>query len=218
MSTPARDPFLTTTVSDESPVVNSDYATLKRAWVNEMRSPELLPYESRVVDNIMKSIRSQWTFINARQAQWAGRDSFIRDLYIMEADRVSYILKSYLRARLFKIQKYARHYLVTSSSLLSDAETHFAKNVLQITEDAFQSLFLRHLPQGDQYFQSLVASDDPGGDMIRRPKLDRAVFIKVNEPVGGVGPDNISLEKDKTYIVRYDLVRNLLAEGRINLI
>jgi hypothetical protein len=63
-----------------------------------------------------------------------------------------------------------------------------------------------------------VASDDPGGDMIRRPQLDRAVFVHVNEPVGSVGPDNIPLEQNKSYIVRYDLVRNLLAEGRINLI
>lgn len=218
MSTPARDPFLTTTGSQEPSLVNADFLALKRAWINETRCPELLPYETRVVESILKSLKSQWTLISARQAQWTGRDSYIRDLLIMEADRVGYVLKSYLRARLFKIQKYARHYLMTSSHLLSSAELNFCKNLLQITDEAFQSLFLRHLPQGDQYFQSLVASDDPGGDMIRRPQLDRAVFVHVNEPVGSVGPDNIPLEQNKSYIVRYDLVRNLLAEDRLNLI
>jgi hypothetical protein len=79
-------------------------------------------------------------------------------------------------------------------------------------------MFLRHLPQGDEYFQSLVASDDPGGDMVRKPNLDRVVFIKVNEAVGSVGPEAIALEKDRSYIVRYDLVRDLVVDGRINLI
>ena len=217
MSTP-REPLFTTSTTQEANFTNADFVELKRLWRNETRCPELLPYESRVVENILKSLKAQWALISARQAQWTGRDSYIRDLLIMEADRVAYILKSYLRARLFKLQKYARHYLITSSHLLSTPEVNFAKNLLQISDEAFQSLFLRHLPQGDQYFQSLVASDDPGGDMIRRPQLDRAVFVQVDEQVGSVGPDNIQLEKDKSYIVRYDLVRNLLAEGRINLI
>jgi GINS complex subunit 4 len=218
MSTPMRDPFLTTSATDESPVINSDYIALKRAWMNEARCPELLPYESRLVENMMKSLRSQWSLISARQAQWAGRDSYIRDLLTLEADRVGYVLKSYLRARLFKIQKFARHYLMTSTHLLSPAETNFARNLLQISDEAFTSMFLRHLPQGDEYFQSLTASDDPGGDMVRRPKLDRAVFVRVNDAVGSVGPDSATLEKDHNYIVRYDLVRDLLADGRINLI
>lgn len=218
MSTPARDPFLTTSDSQDQSLINPDYTSLKRAWINESRCPELLPYEGRIVESILKALRSQWSLISARQAQWTGRESYVRDLLIMEADRAGYVLKSYLRARLFKIQKCARHYLVTSSHLLSGPELNFAKNVLQISDEAFQSMFLRHLPQGDAYFQSLDASDDPGGDMVRKPKLDRAVFLRVNEPVGAVGQDNIELEKDKSYIARYDLVRNLLAEGRINLI
>ena len=107
---------------------------------------------------------------------------------------------------------------MTSTHLLSPAETNFARNLLQISDEAFTSMFLRHLPQGDEYFQSLTASDDPGGDMVRRPKLDRAVFVRVNDAVGSVGPDSATLEKDHNYIVRYDLVRDLLADGRINLI
>jgi GINS complex subunit 4 len=218
MNTTGRDPFLTTSDSQDIPLINPDYIALKKAWINETRCPELLPYETRLVESLLKALRSQWSLISARQAQWTGRESYVRDLLIMEADRVAYVLKAYLRARLFKLQKSARYYLMASSHLLSGPEVNFAKNVLQITDEAFQSMFLRHLPQGDEYFQSLTASDDPGGDMVRRPKLDRAVFLKVNEPVGSVGQDNIELEKDKSYIARYDLVRNLLIDGRINLI
>jgi GINS complex subunit 4 len=208
-----------------SAFLNQDYVALRRAWVNEKRSPELLPYEFRTVENIVKIHRPQWTLINARQAQWAaGRDSHIRDLLIMEADRVEYMLKSYLRFRLYKIQKYARHCLgdPRRDSLLSPAEIRFASNIVSITENAFKSLFLRYLPQGDEYFQSLTASDDPGGDMIRRPKLDQTVFVRVNEHIGtistGNGDDTATLEKDHDYMIRYDLIKDFLLDNRVYLI
>ena len=149
MTTPL-DPFLTTTGTADASVMNADYVTLKRAWMNEQRAPELLPYESEAVENILNSLRPQWTLISARQAQWTGRDSHIRDLLTMEADRVGYILKSYLRVRLYKIQHYARHYLMTGQHLLSSAELSFAKNILSISEEAFKTMFLRHLPQDDE--------------------------------------------------------------------
>lgn len=221
MSTPLRDPFLSTSGTQDTAVLNPDVLSLKKAWINETRCPELLPYETRVVESVMKSLRAQWALISARQAQWTGRDSYMRDLLSMEADRVGYMLKAYLRVRLFKIQKFARHYLLTSFHLLSLPEQNFARNLLQISDEGFKSMFLRHLPQEDDYFQSLTAREDPGGDMVRRPDLDRAVFIHVNEPIGSIsvgGDETATLEKDRNYIARYDLVRDLLVDGRINLI
>ena len=232
MSTQLDDNFLFGTTSssqrDNAPTsefLNQDHTALRRAWVNEKRAPELLPYEFRTVENIVKIHRPQWTLINARQAQWAtARDGHIRDLLIMEADRVEYMLKSYLRHRIFKIQKHARHYLVhpRRDSLMSPAEIRFASNIVSITENAFKSLFLRYLPQGDEYFQSLIASDDPGGDMIRRPKLDQTVFVRVNENLGtistGNGDDTAALEKDHDYMIRYDLIKDFLADNRVTLI
>jgi GINS complex subunit 4 len=232
MSTQLDENFLLgTTLSSQrenptpSAFLNQDYVALRRAWVNEKRAPELLPYEFRTVENIVKIHRPQWTLINARQAQWAaGRDTHIRDLLIMEADRVEYMLKSYLRFRLFKIQKYARHYLsdIRRDSLMSPAEIQFASNIVSITETTFKSLFLRYLPQGDDYFQSLTASEDPGGDMVRRPRLDRAVFIRVNDHIGtiptGTGDETATLEKGHDYMIRYDLIRNFVLDNRVNLI
>ena len=232
MSTPLDENFLFGTTSSSqrenqtaSAFQNQDYVALRRAWMNEKRSPELLNYEFRTVENIVKIHRPQWTLINARQAQWAtARDGHIRDLFIMEADRVGYMLKSYLRFRLFKIQKHPRHYLgdPRRDSLMSPAEIRFASNIVSITDNTFKSLFLRYLPQGDEYFQSLIASDDPGGDMIRRPKLDQTVFVRVNENIGtistGNGDDTASLEKGHDYMIRYDLIKEFLTDNRVNLI
>ena len=169
----------------------------------------------------MKSLRPQWTLISARSAQWTGRDSHIRDLLTIEADRVGYILKSYLRTRLFKIQKFSRHYLVSGQSLMSPSEVVFANHVVEISQKAFDSILLKYLPQGDEYFQSLTSSDDPGGEMVRKPNLERVVFVKVNDNIGAVnvgGTETVILDKDRMYIARYDLVASFLADHRIDLV
>lgn len=220
------DPFASVitglTSQSDSAVVNPDYTALVRAWNNEQHCPELLPFEHRVVESIIKTLRPQWALISARQAQWTGRESHIRDLLTMEADRVGYVLKSYLRVRLLKLEKYARFYLASSNQtlLMSEAERNFASNILKASDDTMHAMFLRHLPQGDEYFQSLTAGDDPGGDMIRKPDLKKVVFVRVLEPVGAVpiGEDAVSLEKDKMYILRYELVRDFILDKRIILI
>jgi GINS complex subunit 4 len=219
------DPLTSSSQTEQGALLNPDYVSIRRAWINEKRSPELLPYEFQAVENIIRIHKPQWALIHARQAQWAAsRDSHIRDLLIMEADRVEYMLKSYLRIRLWKIEKFARHYLSDNRReiLMSPAEIRFATNILGITENAYKSLFLRYLPQGDDYFQSLTATNDPGGDMTRRPKFDRVVFAHVNEPIGTISTGNrdetATLEKDHNYIVRYDLIRDYISDNRINLI
>lgn len=207
------EPFVSETNEGNGTLYSPDYIVLKRAWMNEKRCPELLEYEGQAVDSILRGLRDQWSLIHAQERQWSARDTHIRDLFIMEADRVGYILKSYLRARLFKIQKFARYYLLHGSGQLSPSELQFAANVVSITESAFKNMFLRYLPQGDDYFQTLVASDDPGGDMVRKPDLEKVVFVRVNEHIGtiSVGADETaSLEKYHTYMMRYDLIRDLL--------
>ena len=223
MSTPF-DPLASATTTSQENFYSPDYLALRRAWINEQRAPELLQYETSAVENIMKSLRPQWNLISARQAQWTGRDSHLRDLLIMEADRVSYILKSYLRARLFKIQKFARHYLLQGGqSLMSPAEIQFATNILGVSENAYKSMFLNFLPKGDEYFQSLVASDDPAGDLVRRPDIEKIVLAKVHETIGTVSTgvtadDTVTIEKDKVYMIRYDLIRDFIRDSRISLI
>ena len=218
------DPFSTVTglsaQSQQSGVINPDYVSLVHAWVNERRCPELLAYEERTVESIMNSLRAQRSLISARQAQWSVRESHIRDLLTMEADRVAYVLKGYLRVRLLKLEVYGRFYIEFFPHFLSQAEITFASNLLKASDETMQSMFLRHLPQGDEYFQSLVASDDPGGEMVKKPDLKKTVFVRVNEPVGAisVGDESVNLDKDKMYIVKYDLVRDFVLDKRISLI
>lgn len=212
------DPLATISETLQGSSNNVDYSVLRRAWMNEMFCPELLAYETEAVANLMKCLPPQWDLVGARQ--WGSRDTYIRDILVMEADRVGYVLKSYLRARMCKIQKYTRYY-IGLPHLLSPGELKFAHHLVGITEQAFQSMFLRHLPPDDEYFQTLVSSDDPGGDMIRKPDMDAVVFVQVTDHIGSIrtGPDETAdLVKDHSYMIKYDLVKEFLRDNRLHLI
>jgi len=71
-------------------------------------SPELLPYQHLLVENICKEISQKEREISSRQTS-AGKSSDIRfylNIQRMEVERVKYLLKSYLRCRIIKIEKF----------------------------------------------------------------------------------------------------------------
>lgn len=70
-------------------------------------APELLPYQQALVEQIYKLINAQ----EERVAQNAGGQSkadarFYLNIMRMEVERVKYLLKSYLRSRLVKIERF----------------------------------------------------------------------------------------------------------------
>jgi hypothetical protein len=78
---------------------------LRRAWANEKISPEILPYAADVIDEIDLLLAEQEERVAAMEA-----DSGLSELAAvakLEVDRIRYLLRSYLRTRLFKIQRFA---------------------------------------------------------------------------------------------------------------
>eukprot|EP00954_Amorphochlora_amoebiformis_P000602 47765-Amorphochlora_amoeboformis.AAC.2 len=71
----------------------------------------------------------------------------------MEIERINFILKSYLRTRLWKMEKHIIHILSTADMVarLSPQEVDFCKKYADLIEKNFNTAFLRHLPE--QYSQ-----------------------------------------------------------------
>ena len=84
--------------------VNPEIESLIRAWCNEKASPDLLPYQGDLVDLFLSNVKAQ-------QEHLAGekRDVFEAGLYQLDIDRVKFVLASYLRARLAKVQRWYLH-------------------------------------------------------------------------------------------------------------
>eukprot|EP00026_Physarum_polycephalum_P018669 Phypoly_transcript_20335.p1 GENE.Phypoly_transcript_20335~~Phypoly_transcript_20335.p1 ORF type:complete len:124 (+),score=14.87 Phypoly_transcript_20335:44-373(+) len=77
---------------------------MKAAWLNEKSSPEILQYESELVSTLLAQIENQQQYFNEAVSNPA--EQFQSHLYEMEAERVKYVIRCYLRTRIAKIEKH----------------------------------------------------------------------------------------------------------------
>ncbi|KAF9971517.1 GINS complex subunit [Modicella reniformis] len=157
---------------------------LTQAWINERAAPDVLQYEQASVDGLLLSkIGDQMSVIDELDS---GNDTsmIISILYQTELERVKFVLRSYLRTRISKIEKHCEFILADPASKrrLSRAEIMYAENYSRATRQHFHSSFLASLPS------SLQGQDDTVFNrklnMISQPKLDEAVFCRIVEDIG----------------------------------
>ncbi|CAL4062562.1 unnamed protein product, partial [Meganyctiphanes norvegica] len=143
----------------------------------------------------------------------------------LKIDRIRYVLSSYLRSRLEKIEKYT-HYLlekagqVTDEDLatLSPEELKYAKEYASQLESHFNTLVLQHMSEN-------IAEFDPSR-MSVKPNLESYIFFRTKVTTNGVlieddteeGRDEeVDLEEGSQHLMRYKSVNRLLQEGAITL-
>lgn len=152
---------------------NNDIHILTCAWINEKTSPELLPFQN-IVLVLLELCETQTLKI-----QDLSHDRSILEL---EISRIQYLIKSYLRARLQKIEKYALYYENNESFKLSSQEQIYLKEYLSMTKEYLLESGLETFPN------ALHGFDDYVGDlnMITCPNLNASVVCKVLDNIGEV--------------------------------
>ncbi|KAH3802978.1 hypothetical protein DPMN_156676, partial [Dreissena polymorpha] len=141
-------------------------------------------------------------------------------------DRIRYIVSSYLRCRLKKIEKFTAQVLEEEAnrkdddpSRLSPEEFAFAREYSSNLEGHIQHLALRHMPQNLQALNNKQTAP--------RPNLDKYVFLRVNVATDGVlveeetldtGEEIVDLEKGDQHIMRYKPMMSLVNSGAVSLI
>ncbi|KAK3140756.1 hypothetical protein QOZ80_5AG0405380 [Eleusine coracana subsp. coracana] len=210
--------------SASASAATTDVELLKRAWRNEKAAPEVLRFDKDLVDRV----REQIQLLEETLDDFAdsGVDDLVVSLYQMDLDRTLFLLRSYLRLRLQKIEKYTMH-ISRSQDLkdrLSEQEQKFAKSCGEIMEKHLKQSVLSKLPYGygDEFVtkQSLSSTED---DMIPEPQLDTFVFCKTKSDVGAfqlddIGEEVVDLVADDLYVLRYKSIKGLVEGGRIDLI
>ncbi|ORE21715.1 Sld5-domain-containing protein [Rhizopus microsporus] len=74
-------------------------------WMNERNSPEMLPYRNDLVDSLTKAVEHQSEKIFEQMEINTDTESrFIQMIQQTEIERIKYLLRSYLRTRLFKVK------------------------------------------------------------------------------------------------------------------
>ena len=81
-------------------------------------------------------------------------DRFNLNIYRMELERVKFVMKSYLRVRLTKIERNLVYIIEKDrSELLSEAEKLFAFNILEARKTHFQQSFFEKVPRELNVFE-----------------------------------------------------------------
>nr|XP_020635909.1 DNA replication complex GINS protein SLD5 [Pogona vitticeps] len=195
--------------------------SLEQAWMNEKFSPELLESKSEVTECVMEQLEHM-----EENLKRAKKGDLKVSIHRMEVERIRYVLSSYLRCRIQKIEKYFPHILEKEKtraegepSILSPEEFAFAKEYMANTETHLKNVALKHMPPNLQKVDLLKA--------VPKPNLDSFVFLRVKERQENilVEPETdeqseyvIDLDEGSQHLIRYKTVAPLVASGAVQLI
>ncbi|GCB62399.1 DNA replication complex GINS protein SLD5 isoform X1 [Scyliorhinus torazame] len=196
-------------------------AKLEEAWLNEKYSPDLLENKSEIVECVMEQLDHM-----EQNLQRARKGDLKVTIHRMEMERIRYVLSSYLRSRLQKIERFFPHILEKEKSLLEAApsclspqEFTFAKEYSANCEAFLRGLALRHMPPNLQPLDLLKS--------VPKPNLDSFVFLTVKERQENilVEPETedqreytVDLEEGSQHLMKYKTIAPLVASGAVQLI
>ncbi|KAL9407618.1 hypothetical protein AB3S75_046204 [Citrus x aurantiifolia] len=161
----------------ETLMSTTDAELLKTAWRNEKAAPEILQFQAPLVKRAKEQIQLMEETVE--EYEESGMDPLTVSLYQMDLDRAQFLLRSYLRVRLQKLEKYM-FYIWKNESLwsrLSDPEKMFVQRCIDDMEKHLQETVLSKLPDNYQSVrrQSVISEED---DMVPEPQLDTFIACK----------------------------------------
>ncbi|XP_075457605.1 DNA replication complex GINS protein SLD5 isoform X1 [Ascaphus truei] len=194
---------------------------LEEAWLNEKFAPELLESKSEIVECVLEQLS------HMEQNLHRARTGDLKiSFHHMEIERIRYMLSSYLRSRLLKIEKFFPHILEKEKSRgeeeppsLSPEEFAFAKEYMANTDTLLKSVALRHMPPNLQSVDLLKS--------VPKPNLDSFVFLRVKQRQENilVEPETdeqreyaIDMGVGSQHLIRYRTIAPLVASGAVQLI
>jgi len=198
---------------------------LTTAWRNEKLSPEILQYEDDMVEAVKEAIDEREAQIEDAEEEIAAKlknsggskiECASQHWYRKEVERIRFILHSYLRVRIWKVQRYTLYFLSDEESWnrLSEAEQQLAAAYSSLGERHFKDCFLRDLPKK---YQSI---DDR--EMLVIPDLRKFVVFQANEDRDNVmiegGKHHVNLQKGNIFVASYTNFKHLVYDGVVDLI
>ncbi|TKW59262.1 DNA replication complex GINS protein SLD5 [Colletotrichum tanaceti] len=209
-------------VSHSVPPETRDLQALTRAWVAERSAPELLEWPAdglfeRVNDRIKRQIEK----VEDMTGDMDPKTNFALIVIQTELERFKFLVRSYLRARIAKIDKHALHYLSSPAlrARLSSTELAYATRHQALLHNHYLSSFLSSFPA------QLQNLNDTAGNisMIDGPDLDTAVFVRLLRDVDvqgrGTDSDGVAMGREgDILILRWSSAKPVVDAGDAELV
>ncbi|PVU98646.1 hypothetical protein BB560_005626 [Smittium megazygosporum] len=207
--------------SFEDNSTDDDWQTLKTWLMNERGAPILLKYRSIELENLAQLINFQLERIQSIVDSADSEKNFESIILQTDVERTKYIIRSYLRTRIQKIEENFSWYATTDPKLsnITKLELDFAKNLEKSIHKYYNDSFLNDLPQ---QLRALDGTDPEGLSLIPEPNLNAAVFVIILKGVGDFqlasSGDVIQMNKNNIFITSYSNIAPLLESGHAKLI
>ncbi|KAL7817735.1 hypothetical protein V8C26DRAFT_397765 [Trichoderma gracile] len=204
------------------PLETRDLQALTRLWVAERSAPELLNWPADgLFERVNSKIKSQIERIEDMTGDMDPKTNFALIVIQTELERYKFLVRSYLRTRIAKIDKHTLHYLSTEAlrRRLSPTELAYATRHQALLHNHYLSSFLSSFPQ------RLQNLNDTAGNvsMIDSPDLDTAVFVRLlrDKDVYGRGTDVDTIlpaANGDVLIMRWSSAKGLVEDGDAELV
>ena len=198
------------------------YETLKRAWNDEKNAPILLKFKSTEVARFQTLLASREREIealeNCANESGDGNEMLLSAIGREELNRAKYVLRSYLRTRIKKIQQFPVHVLQREREAVSGKELAFTEELVKAYEVHAQSV-LANFPLKEYQSAFMEFGEEEVGEesMVSHPnEANKMVFIRMLEDVGEyvVGTDEgdkyTDLKKGKILFCKFKQFKGLL--------
>jgi GINS complex subunit 4 len=203
----------------------ADLRALTRAWVAERCAPDLLPYPaSGLIERVSSRIKQQIERVEELTGAMDASSNFALIVIQTELERWKFLVRSYVRARIAKIDKHTLHYLSLQeqdgrNAILSPSEEQYARAHSTLLQQHYTISFLSSFPP------SLRKLDDTAGGiaMVDTPDTESAVFIRVLKDgavVRGEGMERDEVVEGgvgEVMVARWEGVRGLVEGGEAEL-
>jgi len=185
---------------------------LQRIWMNEKVAPEILPFETDIIQKIRESINDQENVI---EDYTRLDEQFVANLLRFEISRIKYVLRDYYRIRLFKIEKYHFHIKMDEDELakLSNEEKKHCLRYSDICTKHYTNSFLKFIPNSVNSLKE--------DDIDTKPNLDKYVFCRILENIGNIAThdgDSVNLQEGETWLLPYQTIHAQMLSGKIKLL
>jgi GINS complex subunit 4 len=190
---------------------------LRRSVLNEIASPELLPYQTSVMEHFLSRLKEKSDIGDNISTE---QEKKIVEIFKLDSERIKYYLQLYHRSRLFKIDKYHVSLLSNeeNSAKLSASELKFAHSYKQILNRHFMDSFLKSIPE------RLRGTEEVRNDvnMVPEPNLDTPVFCRALSDIGEVLFEGelvpVNMTKGSVFVLRYRYIRPFLLQKQLELL
>ncbi|KAE9399290.1 GINS complex, Sld5 component [Gymnopus androsaceus JB14] len=195
---------------------------LCRYWLNERHAPDILPAQEELLSSLLDHIRRQSEAVQLLRGEpSASEEEHIRIMLVqMEVERVKFIVRSYVRTRLFKIEKFAR-FIMTDATIqtrITTAERAHASRHAHLTDRHFHNSVLQSLPETQSHLDDAPVFVPP---MITKPDENRPVFVHALNDCAPIRfHEDLTLEMKRGHIslMPFSFIQSLLAKGDVELI